>query len=92
MLTELDKDWIVEAIEKGTTKTSLDIVNQVVIPAMDNMYGKINNDIKALQTDVSQLQADTSRIDRKLTVISDHQANKLDNHEKRIGKLEFHLA
>jgi len=87
-----DKKWISKAIIKGV----VDGINQVMIPYSEEQekrwkkeFGEVRGDISNLQNDVTNLQNNVSRVERKLDNVIDHQAEKLDNHEKRIAKLEL---
>ena len=40
----------------------------------------------------SPLENKFDKLDRKLTNITDHQSNRLDNHEKRIKKVEVKIS
>ncbi len=76
MLTDDDKKYI--------TKTLSDTMHDLVIPAMDDMEGRINKRFDKLEGRVDS-------IERKLDVMTgqwyDHDT-KIKNHELRIKKLE----
>ncbi len=66
---------------------------EVTEPRIDWAVEKISKDlggrIDDLRTDLTnQIQ----KVERKLDQITDHQAEMLDNHERRIGKLELSVA
>lgn len=56
---------------------TIDALNEVVIPALDNLQGQIKEDIDRLER---RLMARENQGDRL--------ANKIENHEKRLLKLE----
>ena len=82
MLTAGDKKWIKGAIIEGV----VDGINQVIIPYSDDQEKRYNKKLDDMKVD---LKNDISKLERKLDNVTDNQADKLDNHEKRIGKLEF---
>lgn len=51
--------------------------HEVVVPVLEGMGIQIN-----------KLDEKVEKIDRRLITVTDHQADKLDDHEKRIGKIE----
>jgi hypothetical protein len=73
-LTKQDKTWIKDATIEGVVGG----LNDVMIPAMENMEKRITEDL----TDK------INSLDKKLVKMLDHHSNKLDNHEERIEDLE----
>lgn len=53
---------------------------------------KFNKHLTELKEEVRQNTEAVAKIERKLDQVTDHQAEKLDDHEKRIGKLELSVA
>lgn len=48
----------------------------------------INNIYEDLHQEISKVDDNTFRIEKKLDRVADHHSEIIDNHEKRIGKLE----
>ncbi|MFZ2202694.1 MAG: hypothetical protein WAV56_04885 [Microgenomates group bacterium] len=91
VLTKADKDWITKAILMGTG----DALEAVVFPKFESIDKKFENLDDKLEDMSGQIGSNTeaiARIERKLDRVTDHQAEVLDNHEKRIGKLEAAIA
>lgn len=77
-----DKKWIKGAIVQGV----VDGINQVMIPYSEDQEKRFNKKIDDLDTKLSN---QIGKLERKLDNVADHQAEKLDDHERRIGKLEL---
>jgi len=61
------------------TKLVTDVLNDVVIPAMEEMEERL-----ASKNDLHELEMKVDSLDRKF----DAAQNRLDNHDKRISTLE----
>lgn len=79
-------------MEKRQKDETLDLFaeafHEVVVPALED----IKTEIKELKTDLtSQIDRLDNKVEmytRKFVQVTDHQGDKLDNHEKRIKRLE----
>lgn len=80
-----DKKWIKGAIVQGV----IDGINQVMIPYSEEQENRFNQKFKEIGRQFEEVRNDIAKVERKLDVVTDHQADKLDNHERRIGKLEL---
>jgi len=58
--------------------------HEVVVPVLEPMA----KDIKTLKEGIATLDDKVERINKRLYLVTDHQADRIDNHEKRIRKLE----
>lgn len=89
MLGADDKKWITKAIVKGV----VDGINQVMIPYSEEREERINAEFKKVGERFDELDLKLSnkidKLERKLDAVTDHQAEKLDDHDRRIGKLEL---
>jgi hypothetical protein len=64
---------------------------EVILPAFDDLNSQIQGINYRLDTEVAT-KADIDRLERRLVSREsqlDRLGNKVDNHEKRIGKLEL---
>lgn len=71
--------------------TVADVLQEVVMPVLAGMHDDIlvlKENTNILKENVEKLDNKVERINRSLILITDHQADKLDDHEKRIGKIE----
>jgi len=73
-----DKKWITKAIIKGV----VDGINQVMIPYSEEQEKRFKKEFVEVRNDIA-------RVERKLDTVTDHQAEKLDDHGKRIVRLEL---
>lgn len=84
-----DKKWITKAIIEGV----VDGINQVMIPYSEDQERRFKAEFRKVDEKIEDLRNDVtnqiSKVERKLDNVTDNQADKLDNHEKRIGKLEI---
>lgn len=71
-------------LEDAISDIVVDALNDVMIPILSDMH----NDIKQLKENMGRLDNRVEMVNRKVTQITDLHADKLDNHEKRIKKLE----
>lgn len=71
--------------------------HEVVVPVLEDLATKkdlkevkdgLEGRMDKVEESLNRLDDKVERIDRRLVLITDHQADKLDDHEKRIGKLE----
>lgn len=66
----------------------------VVMPVLEDMHhdiSQLKGDVQGLKGDVQGLKEDMEDVQttlRRIETHQDHQSAKLDNHEKRITKLE----
>ncbi len=81
MLDKNDKKWIKEAIIEGVVGG----LNEVMIPAMEDME-------KRLTARIDRLDMKVSLIDRRLSQVSDYQGGKLNEYGKEIEKLQSVVA
>ena len=58
------------------------------VGGLEKQVGELKEQVGGLEEQVDELHGKVDRMDRKLTVVTDHQAGVLDNHEKRIKGLE----
>ena len=63
--------------KEETIEVFAEAFHEVVVPVVEE-----------LKEDIKKLDDKVESINRSLIQITDHQANKLDNNEKRIKKLE----
>lgn len=54
---------------------------EVTEPMVNNIYERLHGEI-------SKVEDNTYRIEKKLDNVTDHHSEKIDNHEKRIVRLE----
>lgn len=86
-------------------KTINDALEQVVLPRLDriendvsDIKGRVSNlegSVSNLESSVSNLEDTTERIERKLDIEierNDTRSVKIDNHEKRLTRLELKKA
>lgn len=98
MLTVGDKKWIedvvtnvVEGSEKRIRKDLGDRIDEVEVnlhKRIDEVENHLEAKIESVGGDVEEVRGNLARVERKLDNVTDHQAEKLDDHETRIGKLE----
>ena len=85
-MTKNDKDEV--------TKIVTDALNDVMIPALDDMETRLRNDLASkkdvneLKVELKNIKADIDTLDRKF----DAQQNRLDRHTKDIEALKSHFA
>ena len=85
-MTKNDKDEV--------TKIVTDALNDVMIPALDDMETRLRNDLASkkdvneLKVELKNIKADIDTLDRKF----DAQQNRLDRHGKDIETLKSHFA
>ena len=91
MLTKTDKKDIgtivEEKIKKSVEKIVVNVVNEVMIPAMDHMADTIKGDLRkelASKEDLKEVNMKLDSLDRKF----DSAQGRLDKHDQRIGTLE----
>jgi len=72
-----DKKWITKAIIKGV----VDGINQVMIPYSEEQEKRFKKEFVEVRNDIA-------KVERKLDAVTDHQAERLDDHGIRIKKLE----
>lgn len=70
--------------KEETVEIFAEAFREVVVPVLEEMKKDFND----LRQDVHHLDDKVEGISRRLIQVTDHHANRLDNHEKRIGKLE----
>lgn len=86
-LNSNDKKWVEDKIIGGVVGG----INEVVIPALERIEGKIDKNTKELKKvgkKIYELETGLSRVERKLDQRTDHHANRLDDHEDRLDNLE----
>lgn len=91
MLTKNDKKWITDTVRDGVTAGVREVLDDVVVPGfvmVTNRLDRIESKIDSLEEKVDILDTKIDSVDRKLMRITDHHADLLDNHGKRIIKLE----
>jgi len=83
-----DKKWISKTIIKGV----IDGINQVMIPYSEEQERRFKAEFRKVDDKIEDVRDDLtnqmSKVDRKLDAVTDHQAEKLDDHGIRIKKLE----
>ena len=70
-------------------------LEEIVLPRFDALDATIksqSDEIQGLRNDIGEIQNDISRIDRKLDQVTDHQAEKLDDHERRLKLVEAAIS
>jgi len=70
-------------------------LEEIVLPRFDALDATIksqSDEIQGLRNDIGEIQNDISRIDRKLDQVTDHQAEKLDDHERRLKLVETAIS
>ena len=100
-LTKGDKEWVKDTFEGmfvgGLNQVVMPVLNEIKQELKDHremiivnteQIGELKEQVGGLEEQVDELHGKVDRMDRKLTVVTDHQAGVLDNHEKRIKGLE----
>jgi len=67
--------------KEETIEVFAEAFHDVVVPVLEDLKKELKNDINRLDDKVEA-------INRRLIQVTDHHSEKIDNHEKRIGKLE----
>ena len=84
-----DKKWIVGAIKIGVSEGVREALDEVVMPG----FAMIDRDVREVKEKVQSLESGMNErfdgLDRKLMAITDHHGERLDNHEKRLSKVEL---
>ncbi len=81
------KAQIAEIKATMATKSELNTVSMAVMQISGDVK-TIQGDVKTIQGDVKTLQSDVKNIDKRLKTVEEKIDKNLDNHEKRITKLE----
>ena len=81
------KAQIAEIKATMATKSELNTVSMAVMQISGDVK-TIQGDVKTLHGDVKTLQSDVKNIDKRLKTVEEKIDKNLDNHEKRITKLE----
>ena len=63
-----------------------DSFHEVMMPALEDLPTKL--DLKKIEEKINRVDDRVEAINKRVIQITDHHAVKLDNYEKRIGKLE----
>ena len=66
-------------------------LEEIVLPRFDQIdekFALIDKKFEKIDENFEEVRNDISRIDRKLDQVTDHQAEKLDDHEKRLRLVE----
>ncbi|OGY30257.1 MAG: hypothetical protein A3F35_01270 [Candidatus Woykebacteria bacterium RIFCSPHIGHO2_12_FULL_45_10] len=74
--------------KKEIVKMMGEVLEQNVLPVLDEVKADIFNTKKELKEDLDDLFALGDRTNRELTKAIDRYDYKLDDHEKRLGVLE----
>ncbi len=88
------KAQIAEIKATMATKSELNTVSMAVmqisgdVKTIQGDVKTIQGDVKTLHGDVKTLQSDVKNIDKRLKTVEEKIDKNLDNHEKRITKLE----
>ncbi len=84
-----DKKWITKAIIKGVVEG----INQVMIPYSEEQERRFKAEFRKVDEKIEDVRDDVTnqiaKVERKLDAVTDHQAEKLNDHGIRIGKLEM---
>lgn len=99
-----DEDWkrLDKMMKKAVIDGTTEALEDVVFPKFEEIDGKFEKIDKRFEQIDKRFEQIDRRFDeleenlgnkigvleRKLDQVTDHQADKLDNHEKRIGQLE----
>lgn len=85
-----DEDWrrLDKMMKKAVIDGTTEALEDVVFPKFEEIDGKFEKIDKRFDDLEENLGNKISILERKLDRVTDHQADKLDNHEKRIGHLE----
>ena len=78
---------IAEIKANMATKSELETVAMAVM-SLSGDVKTLKTDVNTLKTDVSALKTDVKNIDTRLKVVEEKIDNNLDNHDKRITRLE----
>lgn len=89
-LTKGDLQKIGEVVEKKMDERLLKFSNEVTEPAVGRIVETAINEAKEELT--NHFDGQIAKLERKLDQVTDHHSEKLDDHEKRIGKLEVAFA
>lgn len=83
LLGEMNKrdEKLVEKMSKLMDERLLYFHEKVTAPMVDNV-------VEVLREEIAKVSDNTDRIERKLDNIADHHSDKIDDHEKRIVRLE----
>ncbi len=100
MLTKVDKQWILDTMSTIVNNSLSQYSEKVLEPGLDNLYQRLDNKIDQVEGRLDaridqveeRLETKIDHLDRKWTLIADNLGNKVNDHERRIGKLEFNLA
>lgn len=105
MLDDTDKKWIKKELINGIVDALEQVVLprmdklEIDVVEMKEDISDMKEDISGMKEDISDMKGDIesldnrlSKVEKKVDVVIDHQAEKIDIHEKRIGKLELTIA
>lgn len=90
-LTDDDLKKLNLMMKKAVIDGTGEALEAMVFPkfeSIDRKFEKIDKDLSSLKKEVGLNTEAIARAERKLDQVTDHQAEKLDNHEKRIVRLE----
>ena len=101
MLDKNDKEWIDEAIDRNVRSILDEVVMpgfgmidasitslEGKFDSLEKRVGSLENKVDSLEETVGSLETKIDSVDRKLMRITDHHGVMLDNHQKRIIKIE----
>lgn len=71
-----------------TIKVFAEAFHEVVVPVLEDLSAKIEGAEKRLGERIDKLDDKVEMMNRSLITVTDHQADRIDDHEKRIGKIE----
>lgn len=82
-------------MKKAVIEGTGEALEAMVFPkfvSIDDKFKKIDKNFEELRSEVRQNSEAIAKVERKLDKITDHQAEKLDDHERRIEKIELSIA
>ena len=83
-LTDGDLKKLDKMMKKAVLDGTAEALEAIVFPKFD----EIDKNLSSLKEEVGLNTEMIARVERKLDRVTDHQAEKLDDHEKRISQLE----
>ena len=75
--------------KEETIEVFAEAFHDVVVPVLEDFRNDFNKRVDNIE---EKLGNQIEHLDRKITNVTNHQSEKLDNHEKRIKKLEVKTA
>lgn len=62
--------------------------HEVVVPVLQDFKAEVKAEFKEVKDNIDKLDNKVEMYTRKFVQVTDHHGDKLDNHEKRIRRLE----